>query len=81
MTHDLWSVRSILMEDGNEVYLDEGPWERYLAELVLADIGVDASIPRGIDRARVFRARIIPAANPTAVSSSLTPPSRAIKER
>ena len=58
---DRWAVRSVLIEQGEEVRLDEGPWDRYLAELVLADIGIDASIPRGLDRARVYRAKVIPA--------------------
>lgn len=52
-------VRSILLENGEEVYLDEGPWDGYLAELVIADIGVDASIPRGIGRVPVLRARLV----------------------
>ena len=42
------------------VYLDEGPLDRYLAELVLADIGIDASIPRGLGRVRVERAELVP---------------------
>jgi hypothetical protein len=57
----LWAVRSYLVENDEEVYLDEGPWEYYLASLVLADIGIDASIPRGVSRARVTRAQLVPA--------------------
>lgn len=57
---ELWVVRTILIENGEEVYLDEGPWDRVLAELILADIGVDASIPRGVGRVAVLRARLVP---------------------
>lgn len=57
----MWAVRSFIIEHGREVFVDEGPWDRYFAELVLADIGVDASIPRGLGRVSVLRAIIIPA--------------------
>jgi hypothetical protein len=57
----LWYVRTFFHEEGLQVHLDEGPWERYLAELVLADIGVDASIPRGIGRVTVDRAVLVAA--------------------
>lgn len=60
MSDRLYWVRSILIEDGERVRLDEGPWEQYLAELVLADIGIDASIPRGIGRVPVHSARLVP---------------------
>lgn len=63
----MWYVRTWFRErgsaagDGELVYLDEGPLDRYLAELVLADIGIDASIPRGLGRVRVERAELVPA--------------------
>jgi hypothetical protein len=56
-----WAVRSYILENGEEVHLDEGPWDRCLAELILADIGIDATIPRGLGRAEVRHARIVPA--------------------
>lgn len=52
------SVRS---SDDALVYLDEGPFDRILAELVIADIGVDGTIPRGLDRVRVERAILVAA--------------------
>ena len=55
-----WCVRSVIVERGVEIDFDEGPWDRHLAELVLADIGIDASIPRGIGRVPVLRARLVP---------------------
>ncbi len=58
---ELWFVRSWLCEDGREVSLDEGPFDRHLAEIVLADIGVDASIPRGLTRVPVERASLVSA--------------------
>jgi len=57
----MWAVRSYFVENGEVVFLDEGPWDRFLAELVLADIGVDASIPRGLGRVNVLRAKLVPA--------------------
>ena len=57
----MWYVRSWFREHDELVYLDEGPWDRYLAELVLADIGIDASIPRGIGRVTVERAVLVAA--------------------
>ena len=59
---EMYVVRTYFRENGELVYLDEGPWDHYLAELVLADIGIDASIPRGMDRVVVERAIIVPAA-------------------
>ena len=56
----MWYVRSFFIENGVEVALDEGPWDHTLAELIIADIGVDASIPRGLDRQKVERAILIP---------------------
>ena len=58
-TEPIWYVRSFIKENDELVYLDEGPWDRYLAELVIADIAVDASIPRGIGRVPVERAILI----------------------
>ena len=55
----LWYVRSYFWEAEHEVFVDEGPWERTLAELVIADIGVDASIQRGIGRVTVTRAILV----------------------
>jgi hypothetical protein len=57
----MWYVRTFFREGGELVYLDEGPWDRYLAELVIADIGVDGSIPRGLERVRVERAILVAA--------------------
>ena len=62
---DLWYVRSyfternFFTEEDEPVCLDEGPWSRELAELVLADIGIDASIERGLGRVRVERAVLV----------------------
>lgn len=56
-----WYVRTYFVESGSLVWLDEGPFDRYFAELVLADIGIDASIPRGLGRVRVLRALLVPA--------------------
>lgn len=55
----MWYVRTYFREGASLVFMDEGPWERYLAELVLADIGVDASIPRGLGRVQVERAILV----------------------
>lgn len=55
-----YAVRSILIEHDQLVHLDEGPWDGYFAMLVTTDNGVDASIPRGLGRARVYRSIIIP---------------------
>jgi hypothetical protein len=55
----MWYVRSFFREEDTLVYLDEGPLDRYFAELVLADIGVDGTIPRGLDRVRVERAILV----------------------
>jgi hypothetical protein len=59
----MWYVRSFMFEGEaprqQYVYIDEGPWDRYLAEMVLADIGVDGTIPRGIGRVRVERAILV----------------------
>jgi hypothetical protein len=57
----MWYVRSVLIENDREVFLDEGPFDRWLAELVLADIGIDATIPRGLGRVTVLRACLVPA--------------------
>ena len=56
---DEFYVRTYFIEDGLMVYLDEGPFDRYLAELVLADVGIDGTIARGLDRVRVERAILI----------------------
>ena len=55
----MWYVRSFFRENETLVYLDEGPLDRYFAELVLADIGVDGTIPYGLDRVRVERAILV----------------------
>ena len=55
----MWYVRSFFIENGEVVALDEGPWDRTFAELIIADIGVDASIPRGIGRQDVLRSIIV----------------------
>lgn len=55
----MWFVRTFFREHGELVYLDEGPWDRYLAELVIADIAIDASIPRGLGRVTVERAVLV----------------------
>ena len=57
----MWYVRSFFREEDTLVYLDEGPLDRYFAELVLQDIGVDGTIPRGLDRGRVERAVLVAA--------------------
>ena len=57
----MWFVRTFFYEDDALVYLDEGPLDRYFAELVIADIGVDGTIPRGLDRVRVERAVLVAA--------------------
>ncbi len=57
----LWYVRIYFLENEELVYLDEGPWDRYLAELVLVDIGIDATIPRGAGRVQVERAILVAA--------------------
>lgn len=54
-------VRSWFRENNQPVYLDEGPFDLYFAELVLADIGIDASIVRGLGRVQVERAVIVEA--------------------
>ena len=56
---ELWYVRSFFEEGGELVFLDEGPWDYTLASLVLADIGIDASIPRSLKRVTVKRARLV----------------------
>ena len=58
---DEFYVRTYFTEDGTLVYLDEGPFDRFLAELVLADIGIDGTISRGLDRIRVERAILVEA--------------------
>ena len=55
----MWYVRTFFYEDGALVYLDEGPFDRYFAELVIADIAQDASILRGLGRVRVERAVLV----------------------
>jgi len=57
----MWFVRTFFMEGEDLVFLDEGPWDRWLAELVLADIGIDASIPRGLGRITVLSAILVKA--------------------
>ena len=57
---DLLYVRTFFREHGSLVFLDEGPLERYLAELLIADIGLDATIPRGLGRVVVERAVLVP---------------------
>lgn len=58
---ELWNVRTFFFEDGALVFLDEGPFDRVLAELVLADIGIDGTISRGLRRVRVERAILVAA--------------------
>ena len=60
----LWSVRCRLIEAGQVVVHEIGPLDRYLAELVIADIGVDGQIPRGLAWVRVLSARLV-SAGPT----------------
>lgn len=56
----LFYVRTFLLEPHeDQPYLDQGPWDRPLAELVLADIGVDASFPLDGRRLTVTRAHLI----------------------
>jgi len=59
----MFYVRSTFIEQGQRVHLHEGPWDHSLAEVILADIGVDASIPRGIGRQQVLSAVIVPEAD------------------
>jgi hypothetical protein len=54
-----WYVRSFLFEWDVSVHTDDGPFDRYFAELVLADIGIDGTIQRGLDRVRVERAILV----------------------
>lgn len=56
----LWMVQMTLEEDGVDVVLTEGPWDRNLAESVIADIGVDASIAHGLGRVNVKEAILVP---------------------
>lgn len=70
-TTELWFVRYRLLEgrapvDGEpdtrqEVTLDEGPFGRYLAELVLADTSIHGTIPRGLGPVEVRGARLVSA--------------------
>jgi len=60
-------VRTYFREHGELVHLDEGPLERWLAELLIADIGVDGTIPRGLDRVTVERAVLVPAIGATVI--------------
>jgi hypothetical protein len=58
----LWYVRSFFREGDNLVFLDEGPWDHFLATCVLFEIGVqDATIPRGLGRVTVERAVLVAA--------------------
>jgi hypothetical protein len=61
VNEELWFVRSRLLENGIEAILDEGPLDRWHAELLLADIGIDASIPRGLGRVQVVSASLVSA--------------------
>jgi len=63
---ELFYVRRFyLAEDGQEAYDDEGPWDRVLGEIALADIGVDAEAPIVIDgkvvRTPILHARLVTA--------------------
>jgi len=59
MKDRLYYVRSYFIEENELVHLDEGPWEYYLAMLVISDIGIDASVPRGLGRVQVVKAKLI----------------------
>ena len=52
MGKQLWYVRAW---DAEGAFVDDGPWERWMAELVLADIGQDATV----SRVRVVKAKLI----------------------
>ena len=56
----LFYVRSF-PRSGNPPYIDEGPWDHYLAGLVLAHIGVDAHAVLDEQRVAVERAFLVPA--------------------
>ena len=58
---ELWAVRCRILEDGRVVPYEDGPFDRYLAELVIADIGIDAKIPRGLTWVDVLSARLVSA--------------------
>lgn len=53
---ELWYLRTYFYENEELVYLDEGPLDWFLVNVLLSDIGMDASIPRGIGRVKVERA-------------------------
>ena len=58
---ELWFVRYFLREGEEITCLDEGPWERCLAEYVLEDIGANGTIRRGIEPVEVDRAMLVSA--------------------
>jgi hypothetical protein len=60
----LWNVRTYFRAFPEAlgdvlVYDDAGPFDRVLAELVLADIGIDGTMARGLGRVRVERAILV----------------------
>lgn len=59
----MFYVRYLIIENDDVASLYEGPVDYYFATLLIADVGVDASIPRGLlSRAPVIAARIVPEA-------------------
>lgn len=55
-------VRYFIREYGELTHLDLGPLDHYLAELLIADVGVDGTVQHGLMRVAVERAVIIDAA-------------------
>ena len=58
----MYCIRIWFEENGVEVYDDVGPWDHYLAELVLLDLNTFPYWHRGLTDVTVRRAKIVEAA-------------------